>query len=133
MVKEGAKDFEVTMVTEDKGSLTYLRRIKIKSLIGGATQEFETPAVNGAEGREPFKLYAVSLQNPNVTDLALLAYTSAQAGPSYYYFLFDRAKQTFVMTESTVPKLELDRKGKRLKTDVQGVEFEIVDLKLKER
>ena len=132
-VNEGSTSFEIGMEIEAKDDLEYLTQLVIRNRKTGQAQSFDTSAVNGAENHQPFNLYQVRLQSPNVIDLALRAYTSARAGPSYYYFLFDAKTQTFVQTEDTVPKLNVDPKTKELRTDIQEVPFKIVNHRLTEK
>jgi len=133
VVRQGSEVYEVNLVIEAKPELSYLDRITIKNATDGRTQEFETPAVSAVKKGEPFKLYIMNLQGSRYLDLALYAFDSAQAGPAYYYFLYDEEAHAFVQSESTIPKLIRDAKDKALKTELQGVAFEITDHRLKEK
>ena len=75
--------------------------------------------VNKIGQDEIFNLYQVHLRPTGDTDLNEHAYNSAHEGPSYYYFIYDRAHQNFVFSGDVFPKLIFDGKTKRYFSDLR--------------
>jgi hypothetical protein len=124
-VLESNGSFEVKFTVEPKGALKTLRKVEIKNLKTGAIQPFELPEVNNIDEKDLFELFKMKLRPSHDVDLALRAYNSAREGATYYYFVYDREGQKFVLSESTFPKLAFDAKSKKYRTELQGAEYEL--------
>jgi hypothetical protein len=125
-VKEEQVQFQVTFKTEAKLNLTNLKQIEIKNLNSGRVQSIPLGEVNGLGGNGAyFKVYKISLRGGNLLDLAIHAYNSARAGPTYYYFIYDKVHQQFVVSDTTVPKLVFDPKTKHFLAGIQEVPYKI--------
>jgi hypothetical protein len=131
-VIESNGTFEVTMAPQVKHSLKVLKKLTIRNLKTGGVQDFALAEMNGLEGDAFFELYKIGFR-PGIkdTDLVLHAYNSAREGPSYYYFLYDSSKQSFVMSDGTFPRLVYDSKSKTYRTAYHHIPYVLgKDLKL---
>lgn len=123
-ISAGSTAFEIRFITKPDGKVHYFKAIELKNLKNQEVQKIELSQVNGIEQDEFFKIYKVQIRpgtkNP---DLALWAYNSANAGPTYYYLFFDPKTEKFVASTGTLPKVKYDAKKKNYVTDIQGLRY----------
>jgi hypothetical protein len=120
--------FEVILNPQMRDGMKVMHEIEIKNLKDGSIVKYKVDEMNNIGDKEFFELYKVQLKDHS--GLALYAYNSAREGKSFYYFLYDAAKQKFIQSESTYPKLTFDPKAKAFVTPVEGSQY-VVDKNLK--
>ncbi|HWU44488.1 MAG TPA: hypothetical protein VN132_13650 [Bdellovibrio sp.] len=127
-VMESNAVFEVIMNSQMREGMKVMHEIEIKNLKNGSIEKYKVDEMNNIGEKEFFELSKIQLKE--YAGLALYAYNSAREGKAFYYFLYDAAKQKFVQSESTFPKLSYDPKVKAFVTPVEGSKY-VVDKNLK--
>lgn len=102
-----------------------LDSIKVKNIssANSTPQVFALEEMNYLSEKDHYKLFQVRFRPTGETDLAIRAYSSASEGPVYYYFLFDKRKNAFVMQQETFPQLRFDSKTRRYLTELQSTPY----------
>lgn len=127
-IMESNAAFEVMLEPVTKGRMKSIREVQIKDLKSGVIEKLKVEEMNDIPDNEHFDIQKIDLNG--VSGLALHAYNSAREGKAYYYFLYDKTKRKYVLSEGTFPKLTWNAKAKAFVTPVEESKY-VIDHNLK--
>lgn len=122
-IVESTAVFEIMLPPAIKKGMKSLHEVQIKGLKAGTIEKYKVNEIKDINADEHFDIQKIELNGQS--GLALHAYNSAREGKVYYYFLYDKAKQKYVMSEGTFPKLTWNAKAKAFVTPVAETKYVI--------